>query len=159
MSLDDSFCLHLVKQLLLDVNFLSFDAILFLQHHIIRFLGSEMRFEVLSFHLFLELLSLAVIFNLLGQIGEILEVVPSFKLLFVLGNQVLLVLLPSVLLSFELPGVLKILALLLETLMSLRVGVLQILNIVLTFRLSMVIDLEGTLRSHEVGVSLTVVLV
>lgn len=73
------------------------------------------------------------------------------------SNDVLFLLLPTELLSFEVPDVFDLLALLPESLMSLVINLLQILDVLLALGLSMVIHLEGSLGSHEVRVRIMVV--
>lgn len=72
-------------------------------------------------------------------------------------DDVLLLFLPPKLFFFKVSYVFDFFAFTHESLMSLAVDFLKILNILLALGLSMVINLERTLRPHEIWVSIAVV--
>ena len=73
------------------------------------------------------------------------------------SDHVLLLFLPVELLTLEFTRILNLLALLLEPLMGKVINFLDIVDVLFAFMLSMVINLERSLGSHEVRISLRVV--
>lgn len=116
-----------------------------------------MRLVVLFLDLIMNLFLFSVILYLFGEESQVLQVVLFPELLLVNCNYILLLLLPSELFSLEFPRFFYLLALGLESLVGKVVGFLQVLNVLLTLQLGMVVDLEWSLRPHEVRVGLRVV--
>ena len=73
------------------------------------------------------------------------------------SNQILFLFLPIKLFALKLTWILDLLALFLESLMGQIIDLLNIMNILFTFVLCMIINFEWSLRSHEIWVSLRVV--
>jgi hypothetical protein len=74
-----------------------------------------------------------------------------------LGDDVLLFLLPSELFSFEVADVFHFFTFLFETLVCLLIDFLEVLNVLLALSLRMVINLKWPLRPHEVRIGIMVV--
>lgn len=145
--LDLHVCLevHLIDKLLAHKLLLRVGPIRLAVELLVGLFRTKVRLEVLPFHFLLQVLSVAVILDLLSQVAQVLEIVLALELLLVGREQVFLVLLPTKLFSLELTRLLNLLTLLLEASMSLLVRLGQVLHELLTLRGGMIIDLEGPL--------------
>jgi len=83
---------------------------------------------------------LSILLNLLGQVCEIITVVFLKHKLIVVGDYILLFLLPIKLLTFKLSDFFDLLAFTLESCSCLVIDSLNVTNVVLTFGLCMVIN-------------------
>ena len=88
-----------------------------------------------------------ILFYLGGQQSQVLEIILLYQVLVVLGDQILLLLLPLELILFIVSNFFDELALLKESLVGLVVCFLQILHVLLPLRVGVVIDGERPLRS------------
>lgn len=145
---------HLIDELLTHELLLRIGTIRLAVKLLVGLFWTKVRLEVLPLHFLLQVLSVAIILNLLSQVAQILKVVLALQLLLVSREQVFLVFLPAKLFSLELTRLLNLLTLLLEASMCLLVSLGQVLHELLTLRSGMIINLEGSLRAHEVWISL-----
>lgn len=74
------------------------------------------------------------------------------------SNQILFLFLPVKLFTLKFARILYFLTFLLKSLMSKIVDFLDVMNILFSFMLSVIVNLEGALRSHEVWICLRVVI-
>ena len=157
--LDLHVCLevHLIDELSTHEPLLGIGAIRLGVKLLVGLLRTKVRLEVLTLHFLLQVLSVTIILDLLCQVAQVLQVVLAFELLLVRGDQVLFVLLPTELFSLEFTCFLDLLALFLEASMRLLIRLVQVLHKLLALTSGMVINLEGSLRAHEIRISLRVV--
>ena len=107
----------------------------------------------------LNLLFLAVLFDLPGQLRQIVEVVLPLHFQIVRGDDILLFLLPVKLLSLKITDFLYFFALLFKPLVGLLIDCLDILHEVLALSLGVVVHLKRPLGPKEIGVGVVVILV
>ena len=74
------------------------------------------------------------------------------------GNQILLLLLPIELFAFKLARIFDFLAFFLESLVGHIVNFLNVMDVLLSFMLSMIINLKRPLRSHKIRISLRMII-
>ena len=91
---------------------------------------------------------------MLGKESQILHIVLLLKFGLVNSDHVLLLFLPVELFTLKFTRILDLLAFLLESLVSKIINFLDIVNVLFALMLCMVVNLERSLRSHEVWVGL-----
>lgn len=126
-------------------------------HHGLGLLRPEVRLVVLLL-VHLSLLSLfSESFDLLSELGQVHGVVLDLEFVFVLRYNILLFLLPVELLLFELPHFLELLALKVESLLSLQISLGEVLHELLPLGLCVVVNFKRPVRSHELRIGPVVV--
>ena len=103
--------------------------------------------------------AVTIFLDLLSQLGEVRNVVFLFQLVIVLGDDVLLLLLPAELLTLKVSNVFYLFAFFLEAQISLVIDFLKVRDILLSLSLSMVINFERSLRSKEIRIGVIVIAV
>ena len=103
-------------------------------------------------------LPVTVRLDLLRKELHIIHIVLFLEFSLMNSDQILLLLLPVKLLTFKFTWVLDLLTLFLETLVRQVIDFLNIMHILLTLMLSMVVNLEWTLRSHEIWICLRMII-
>lgn len=136
---------YLIQQLLSDELLLKSMSLILHVEHFIRFFWSEVRFVVESLDLVGMRLSISIALNLLGKESQILHIVLLLKFGLVHSDHVLFLFLPVELFAFEFTRILDLLAFFLESLVSKVIDFLNIVNVLFSFMLGMVINLEWTL--------------
>jgi len=101
--------------------------------------------------------TLSVSLDLFCKEPQVIHVILLFKLVFMHCDHVLFLLLPIKLLAFKFSCVLDLLALFLEALMRQVIDFLNVMDVLLAFVLGMVVDFEWALGSHEIWISLRVI--
>ena len=100
---------------------------------------------------------LSILLNLLSESIFVCNIILLFQQLIMLGDDVLLFLLPSELFSFEIANIFDFFAFLFETLVCLLIDFLEVLNVLLALSLCMIINLKWSLGSQEVRICIMVI--
>lgn len=125
--------------------------------HFVRLLWAKMRLVVEALDLVGVRFPIPVTLNLRGQEFQIVHVVLFLQFSLMNSYQILLLFLPVKLLALEFARILNFLAFFLESLMRQIVDLLNIVDVLLALMLRVIIDLERTLRSHEIRIGLRMV--
>jgi hypothetical protein len=137
--------------------FLKLNSLLLQVELLLRLLWTQVRLVEGLVLGYLIPLPLAVLLDLSLKILLVCHIILLPQQLIMDGYDILFLFLPTELLALKVPNVFHFVALFLEPLVRLVVHLLQVLNVLLALKLRVVINLEGALRPHEVGVSVVVV--